>query len=233
MIYYISSRSFFKNSMAAVRLLLRRTGIRRPAPRRELLLEVEEVFRVDVIAAAFENRFPALRVIFRITQPEEAQDLEEDFPLELPEENFRPGRAPLVHCCREPARGIWRTLFQGDPTGFPDPDLLIDLVDVYGPGPGALCHVHLPEGSDGDKVWQVPELLANHELIQHDDDLDYALANELIDWFIDVWPSHALVALRYWDDTIALMHLRNYVQDPRNHHYPTIICGVNEQLHIL
>lgn len=219
--------------MAAVRLLMRRTGVRRPAPRQDLILEVEEVFRIDVIAAVFENRFPDLRVTFRFTQPDVDRDLEADYPLELPEENFRPGRDPVDHAARAPARAIWRVIFHADPTDYPGLDNVLDLVDLYGPGPEADCNALRPPGSDADYIWTVPGLLESHEFLIRLEDVEQELSRELIDWFIDHWPSHAFVALAHYDDVVSLMNLRAYVQDPRNHHFPYHLCGDNEQLRLL
>lgn len=99
-----------------VRLLTRRTGIRRAfsdltnAP----LLEIAEVFRVDVVGQLFEGREPVLRVIYRITQTP-PQELQQEYPLELddlPEPVLV--RQPQVHPAERWARSLYRAIFCGN-----------------------------------------------------------------------------------------------------------------------
>jgi len=208
--------------MAAVRLLLRRTGVRRPAPHRyPPIFEVEEVFRVDVIAAAFEHDFPALRVRFHFIQPEDPQ--EADYPLELPEEVFRPGR-PGHHVCREPAQRLWTAIYKGWADARPDPDLLADLVDLYGPGPGADC---LQDGPLDLSIWGL--LKANSSLYHLTSD-ERELSMELVDWIIDHHPTHSIAALHYYSNVYALIMLRDYLVHPDRTPYPRDLLGDNEQL---
>lgn len=209
--------------MAMARLLLRRTGVRRPAPRQEPLLEVEEVFRVDIIAAAFEGAFPALRVIFRITQPEQDRDLEADYPLELPEPEFRHQRDPVEHALRAPARAAWRLIYEGDPRDWflVDNNNFLDLVDVWG------------TGQEMDPIfWSFEGLLtANHSLALLEHDVERDLCMMITEWIIDHWPSHSLAALAQYDDLVGLSNIRNYLEDPRNHHVP-LEFGGNELLRL-
>jgi len=217
--------------MAAVRLLLRRTGIRRPAPTLEPLIEVEEVFRVDVIAAAFENRFPALRVIFRITQPAEDRDLDADYPLELPEQRFRPVQLPLEHAAREPARAIHRAIYDGDTSAFNRlrHEQLNELVDLYGPGENALC--------EHDWPW-IPFLTSiglsrSHlEFLQLEDENERELCRLISEWIIDYHPSHAIVALHYFDDLVGLSCIRNYCSNPEHCCYPYLYLGDSEEFRL-
>ena len=78
-------------SQAVVRLLTRRnTGITRrrqnhPRPVDRDLLEISEVFRIDVITRFFEGTEPNLRVRFLFTEIAADEGMEVNYPLELPE----------------------------------------------------------------------------------------------------------------------------------------------------
>lgn len=200
--------------MSVVRLLLKRTGVRRPAPRRVPLIEIEEVFRVDIIAAFFEGAFPPLRVLFNFIQPQQDADLVADYPLELPEDDFRFRRDPADHLLRAPAQAAWRLIYEGLPADWllVDRENFLDLVDVW----GTIAREHNP-----DEFWSLPGLLqANRSLALLDFDEERDLCMMLSQWIIDHWPSHSLVALTYYDDIVALSRLRDYLEDPRNHCVP-------------
>lgn len=90
--------------------LLKRRGINRPRdPLREVQLEIQEVFRLDMIAAAFEGQQPILRVIVVLTQNPILWDVE--YPLE------DLGQPPVVYTCEHPAAHYARiygdAIFQG------------------------------------------------------------------------------------------------------------------------
>lgn len=99
-----------KAATPLVRLLLRRTGVARASRTPEPILEVSEVFRVDILARAFEGEEPPLRVIFRITQQED-QEMELDYPLELPEEEHRD-----LHPALAVAYRVYEAVYAGDMT---------------------------------------------------------------------------------------------------------------------
>lgn len=97
-----------KAATPLVRLLLRRTGVARAGRTPEPILEVSEVFRVDILARAFEGEEPPLRVIYRITQQED-QAMEVDYPLELPEEEHRDPHPALALAYR-----VYEAVYAGD-----------------------------------------------------------------------------------------------------------------------
>lgn len=99
-----------KAATPLVRLLLRRTGVARAGRTPEPILEVSEVFRVDILARAFEGEEPPLRVIFNITQQED-QAMEVDYPLELPEEELRAPHEALAVAYR-----VYEAVYAGDTT---------------------------------------------------------------------------------------------------------------------
>lgn len=71
-------------------------------------MEVQEVFRIDIIPQVFEGAEPQLRVIFNITQ-QPAREMELDYPFELPEEPFRrPHKALAV------AYQVYEAVYAGD-----------------------------------------------------------------------------------------------------------------------
>lgn len=91
-----------------VRLLTRRTGVqRRREPLQPLpLLEVAEVFRIDVVGQLFEGRQPVLQVTYHFSQdPAPELQLREQYPLELPD---------IVDDTRRYARLIFQSVFEGD-----------------------------------------------------------------------------------------------------------------------
>lgn len=107
-----------------VRLLRRRNGVRRHQPfREEPVLEVAEVFRLDVVGQLFEGQQPVLRVKFVITQDEPS--MEESYPLELPALEVPDPELPPAAW----ARRIFQAVFEGDQ------EAMIYLQDQYRLGP--------------------------------------------------------------------------------------------------
>jgi len=89
-----------------VRVLYRRTGIDRRV--RNQQIEIEEVFKIDIIPHLFEGEEPPLKVTFVLTQ-EKDKEMELDYPLELPEEEFRKPNKALVL-----ARRVYAIVYGGD-----------------------------------------------------------------------------------------------------------------------
>jgi len=113
-----------------VRLLTRRAGVRRPLAditNDRAILEVAEVFRVDVVSQLFEGREPVLRVRYLITQTPQPE-LQEEYPLEL-EEAQTTTVAPQPHPAERWARALYRAIFEGRADDW------IDLDAGYRAGP--------------------------------------------------------------------------------------------------
>lgn len=216
--------------MSVVRLLLKRTGVRRPAPvpRREVLLEVEEVFRVDVIAAAFEGALPPLRVVFKFIQPDSA--LQADYPLELPEERFRP-RMP-DHAMRRFLIAAYDMIFSSggfDAWDFDFSGQFADFWDLYGNWGARVWREELQAWLPSEFFSFSGLLAANKVLLQLEED-EREMCQLIIGHILDFHPDFGLAALSHFNDIGSLGLLQAYLMDPRNTHVPERVLGDNELL---
>lgn len=213
--------------MSSLRLL-RRTGVRPCAPRLQPMLEIEEVFRVDIIAASFEGRFPRLRVTFVITEPDIDDGFSVDYPLELPEDIFRDPPA-LVHPLRDVAQGWFDTIYDGvyKASHFVNDKVQIDgLWDVYGNHDAVVWS----QVANPRAFWTPGSMKVANALLEDLDEIEKEISREIVEWVIDHHPTLAFVALSHYDDAVALTTLSSWLMSPATTICPRHLTGNNDML---
>lgn len=125
-------------------LTRRRRGPRQPIVDAEnALLEVAEVFRIDVVRQFFEGRRQVLQVTYVINPKDPEPGFQEDFPLELAD-------IPVPeHPARQWAVALVKAIFEGNPIE------MMNLQREYSRGPQALLQAVLREhGRLHLQVWR-------------------------------------------------------------------------------
>jgi len=209
-----------------VRLLTRRKGmgVNRPRPFIDPLIEVAEVFRIDVIAQAFEHEDPPFRVRYIFNK---SSEWERDYPLELPDLNI-PQFSPVAFW----ADKLFKMIYEGDFRPLYDIDFL------NGANPGDFRVTWEEFGNRGAPCWgedsaedffsPIGLLQANGSLgVLDQEDRDTCIA--IVRWIIDHHPIWSLLWVPYFRDVVSLRFIQLWLLD-ENRQFDQSFLGWRQQI---